>query len=107
RPFGEMAVASREQVSDAVSGAVQAFETVKLSPDERYRILLKAASLIEARGEALIETMTAETGFPRTDGLNEVRRCVQTLQLSADEARRIVGDMVPLSATPGLTDRIG
>jgi succinate-semialdehyde dehydrogenase/glutarate-semialdehyde dehydrogenase len=49
----------------------------------------------------------SETGFPRGDGENEVRRCVQTLQLSAEEARRLVGDIVPMEATPGLKNRMG
>jgi len=36
-----------------------------------------------------------------------VRRCIQTLRLAADEARRIAGEVIPLDATPGLRNRIG
>lgn len=106
-PYGQMAVASPQQVHEAVAAAAAAFPRIHLSPHERYRILMRAAELIEARKDALMDTLVSETGFPRGDGENEVRRCVQTLQLSAEEARRIVGELVPLEATPGLKNRMG
>ncbi|MVW72702.1 aldehyde dehydrogenase family protein [Bordetella sp. 15P40C-2] len=106
-PYGEMGVASARQVDEAVGAAALAAKSIKLSPDERYRILMRASELLQARKESLLDTLVAETGFPRGDGENEVRRCVQTLQLSAEEARRLVGELVPMQATPGLKNRMG
>ncbi len=100
-------VAGVAQVTEAVTSAQQAFEASRLTPSDRHRILGRAASLVEERREDLIALVSAETGFPRVDAENEVNRTVLTLQLSAEEAHRIVGEMVPLEATPGLTDRIG
>jgi acyl-CoA reductase-like NAD-dependent aldehyde dehydrogenase len=105
--FGEMAVASPQQVELAVTGALAAVQSSQLKPYDRYRILSKAARIVEARIEALVALMRDETGFTRADGENEVRRCVQTLELSAEEAKRLNGELVPMQAADGVRDRIG
>lgn len=105
--YGEMAVASAEQVTAAVTGALQGQQQSTLTPYQRYKILLGAARQVESRIEPLIELMRHEAGFTRADGENEVRRCVQTLELCAEEAKRLTGEMVPLQAGDGVTNRIG
>jgi len=67
--FGEMAVASLEQVDEAVAGASAAVAASTLGPYDRYRILSKAARLLEDRFEKLIALMRDEVGFTRADGL--------------------------------------
>jgi succinate-semialdehyde dehydrogenase/glutarate-semialdehyde dehydrogenase len=105
--FGEMAVASLEQVDEAVAGAYAAVAASKLTPYDRYLILSKAAALLEERIEPLIALMRDEAGFTRADGDNEVRRCIQTLQLSAEEAKRLNGELVPMESGAGVRDRMG
>ncbi|HEY6630355.1 MAG TPA: aldehyde dehydrogenase family protein [Rhizobiaceae bacterium] len=107
RAFGTMAVASEAQVDSAVAGAVAGQRESTLSPYERYRILLRAAQLVETRMETLVELMRDEAGFTRADGENEVRRCVQTLELSAEEAKRLNGELVPMLAASGAKNRLG
>ncbi len=105
--YGEMAVASPGQVNAAVAGAVQAQQQSTLTPYQRYRILLAAARIVESRLAPLIELMRHEAGFTRADGDNEVKRCVQTLELCAEEAKRLNGEMAPLQAGDGVKNRIG
>ncbi len=105
--YGEMAVASAEQVTAAVTGAVEGQRQSTLSPYQRYQILSRAARLLEGRLEPLVELMRHEAGFTRADGDNEVRRCMQTLELSAEEAKRLNGDMAPLQAGDGVKNRFG
>jgi acyl-CoA reductase-like NAD-dependent aldehyde dehydrogenase len=105
--YGEMAVASHAQVEAAVSGAVRGQQACALAPYERFKVLSAAARIIESRMEQLVDLMRAEAGFTRADGENEVRRCVQTLELSAEEAKRLVGDMVPMDAAQGAKNRLG
>src|SRR6187455_3430224 len=59
--------ASREQVNAAVGAAHRSFTEHKLDPSERYRILRRAADLIEQKSELLARTITAEAGFPSVD----------------------------------------
>jgi succinate-semialdehyde dehydrogenase/glutarate-semialdehyde dehydrogenase len=106
-PYGEMAVASAQQVTAAVTGAVDGQRKSALTPYQRFKILSAAARVIESRMEPLIELMRHEAGFTRADGDNEVRRCVQTLELSAEEAKRLNGEMAPLQAGDGVKNRIG
>lgn len=107
RVFGEMDVASVEQVDLAVSGALAAVQTSQLKPYDRYRILSKAARIVETRIESLVALMRDEVGFTRADGENEVRRAVQTLELSAEEAKRLSGELVPMLAADGVQNRVG
>src|SRR5690349_10240133 len=93
--------ASKEQVDAAVAAARKSFDDVKLDAQARYRILMKAAELIEARRELLAATIVAEAGFPWVDADNEVTRAVQTFILSAEEGKRLAGEMVPIEAAPG------
>jgi acyl-CoA reductase-like NAD-dependent aldehyde dehydrogenase len=105
--YGEMAVASPEQVTAAVAGAVVGQQQSTLTPYQRYKILLAAARIVESRMEPLIELMRHEAGFTRADGDNEVRRCVQTFELCAEEAKRLNGELVPMQAADGVKNRVG
>lgn len=106
-PYGEIALASREQVEAAVAGARAGFEADRLLPSERAAILAKAADLVLSRKAMFEKLMTAEAGFTTPDGDNEVRRCVETLRLSAEEAKRLEGELVPMHAAPGMKNRMG
>jgi acyl-CoA reductase-like NAD-dependent aldehyde dehydrogenase len=105
--YGTMAVASPKQVEAAVSGAVVGQQASRLAPYDRFKILSESAKIIESRIDLLVDLMRAEAGFTRADGENEVRRCVQTLELSAEEGKRLVGDMVPIEAAQGVKNRLG
>ncbi len=107
QPYGRMAVASAQQVEAAVGHAMQAQQASTLTPYQRYRLLLEASRLVLRESETLITLMRHEAGFTLADGDNEVRRCVQTLELCAEEAKRLQGEMVPLQAGDGVKDRIG
>jgi len=105
--FGEMSLASAAHVDAAVGRACEAFVAHQLTPHERFKILSKAAAIIASRQETLVKCMTAEAGFTRADGEGEVKRCVQTLELCAEEAKRITGRIVPIESTPNLRKRMG
>ncbi|MDO8299360.1 aldehyde dehydrogenase family protein [Lacisediminimonas sp.] len=107
RVYGEMAVASAAQVEQAVGIALAGVKASTLTPYERYRILSQAARNVESRMEVLVGLMRDEAGFTRADGENEVRRCVQTLELSAEEAKRLNGELVPMQAAAGMKNRMG
>ena len=77
-----MAIASPEQVAQAVGAAVEAFGACTLTPSDRYRILSKAADLVEQRRPGLMATLAAETGFPRSDCETEVTRTIMTLPIA-------------------------
>jgi acyl-CoA reductase-like NAD-dependent aldehyde dehydrogenase len=98
--------ASRQQVDNAVAAARRSFAERPLEPYDRYRILAKAAQLVEERRDVLAETIVAEAGFPIADAVNEVNRTAQTLLVSAEEGKRLVGEVVPIEGAPGNAHRL-
>ena len=104
--IGQAARASREQVDRAVRGAQHAFERERLDPQRRYQILHDTAALVDEHRQDFIDRIVAEAGFPVADADNEVSRTIQTLLLSAEEAKRLSGEMVPIESAPGNAHRL-
>ncbi|MDM0074442.1 aldehyde dehydrogenase family protein [Variovorax sp. J2P1-59] len=107
QPWGAAHVPSRTQVAECVAAAQAAFKGSTLDGNTRGAILERAATLLEQRGDELIAIMQAEAGFTRHDAAGELRRCVITFRLSAEEARRFSGELVPMEGAPGQAGRIG
>jgi len=106
RPIASLNTADQAQVRHAVDCAHAAFRRGAGTPFERGAVLERAAGLLEGRLEDFVRTMQAEAGFTASDATGEVRRCVQTLRLSAEEARRIAGEVVPLAGAPNQAGRM-
>ncbi len=105
-PGAHVTTASRAQVEQAVAAAHAAFRRGAPSPYERGAVLDRAAALVEARLPDFVRTMQMEAGFTVADATGETRRCIQTLRLSAEEARRLAGDVVPLAGAPQQAGRL-
>jgi lactaldehyde dehydrogenase len=98
---GSVPLATREQVTAAVDAADRAVAASDLSAYERYELLSDAADRMEAEADAVARLLTAEQGKPITEARGEVDRAVQTLRLSAEEAKRGFGEQVPMDAQRG------
>lgn len=73
----------------------------------RAEVLLKTAAGLQAQLEDFALRITLEEGKPITEARGEVGRAIQTLTLSAEEAKRIHGETVPLDAAPGWAGQFG
>jgi acyl-CoA reductase-like NAD-dependent aldehyde dehydrogenase len=98
---------SQAQVQEAVAAAHAAWRAQLLTPHERGAILDRTAALLEQRGDELVRALQLEVGFPASDGQGELRRCLTTFRLSAEEARRFGGEMVPIEGAAGQGGRLG
>lgn len=107
QPCATVTTADAAQVRQAVEVAHAAFRQGAPVAYERGVVLDRAAQLLEARSEEFVRAMQLEAGFTQSDAMGEVRRCLQTLRLSAEEARRLAGDVIPLAGAPGAAGRIG
>jgi glyceraldehyde-3-phosphate dehydrogenase (NADP+) len=79
----------------------------KLSSYDRWKILRKAADLMAARNEELGQTISQEEGKIIAEGRGEASRAVETMMGSAEEAKRIHGETVPLDADPTGSNKFG
>ncbi len=106
--IGEVAVASRAQVALAIQAAEKAKPIMRaLSAYERGEILDKVADLFSKHRQEAANILSAEAAKPINAAMLEVDRTVQTYHFAADEARRLIGEMVPIDAAPGGKGRFG
>ena len=107
-PAGATYSATEAQYEEAVTAAVDAFETTKTLPAfERGRILREISAGIKARREELGVIMAREAGKPIRDALVEVDRATLTFRLGAEEAERMTGETIPLDLLPSSKGRVG
>jgi len=107
-PAGSTYHASPEQYEEAVTAAVRAFQETRILPAyERGRILREISAGIRARREELGRLICLEAGKPIRDALVEVDRAVVTFRLGAEEAERMVGEVIPLDIMPASKGRVG
>jgi acyl-CoA reductase-like NAD-dependent aldehyde dehydrogenase len=96
-----VAKASAEHARRAIEAAERAMRE-PLPAWRRADILERASKLIEERNEELARSITAEAGKPIRNARVEAARAVNTYGLSAGEARRLSGEVVPIAGTqPG------
>ena len=79
----------------------------KVSSYDRWRILRKAADMMAARNEELGQIISKEEGKIIAEGRGEASRAVETMMGSAEEAKRIHGETVPLDADPTGSKKLG
>lgn len=79
----------------------------KLSSYDRWRILRKAADLMAERNDELGRLISTEEGKVIAEGRGEAARAVETMMGSAEEARRLHGETVPLDGDPVGANKLG
>jgi acyl-CoA reductase-like NAD-dependent aldehyde dehydrogenase len=82
--------ATPADVEQALACAVEGARQMRRMPGyERYQILHRAGRLLAERQEKLGRIISTEEGKTLADGHFEAGRAVQTLELSAEEAKRL------------------
>ncbi len=100
--------ATEEEALQAIKVAKQGTkEMAKLTPYEVYSLLMKTARLLEERAEDFARTLVLEVGKTIREARTEVQRAIQTLLFSAEEAKRIGGEVIPIDAHPNGKGKFG
>jgi len=95
-------------VKAAIETAVEGYEINRNLPvHERITILKKACEIMEDRYEELAKTIATEGSKTITEARKEVGRAINTMMISAEEARRICGETLPFDSAPGSENRVG
>ena len=91
--------ADKGDVERAVQSAERGARAMaKLTSLERARILFRAAELMTQRKEELGQLISREEGKIIAEGRAEVLRAIDTITGSAEEAKRLHGETIPLDA---------
>jgi acyl-CoA reductase-like NAD-dependent aldehyde dehydrogenase len=92
----------------AIEAAQQGFKEMKqLSAYQRFEILHKTAQIMKSRQEELAQTLSKEVGKTIKEARGEVARALQTLTLSAEEAKRLTGEEVRFDGAPTGEGKMG
>ena len=99
---------TKEDVKKAIDAAVEGFEISKNMPvHERVDILYRAAQIMKERQEELARIIATEGSKTIREARGEAARAVNTITLSAEEAKRILGETIPFDSMPGAENRVG
>ncbi|HEY8471223.1 MAG TPA: aldehyde dehydrogenase family protein [Natronosporangium sp.] len=89
-------VAGAAMVDEALAYAQRSRAAVEaISPAARAAVLERAADLVDAYRDEFTRLLALELGKPVRDGRGEMVRVADTLRVSAAEARRIGGEVLP------------
>jgi acyl-CoA reductase-like NAD-dependent aldehyde dehydrogenase len=106
--IGELPIADAAAVDRAVQQARDAFAAWSATPaHKRSTVLRRAAELIEARKQDIATLIAREAGKAWKYAIGEVSRGVETFTFSAEEAKRIHGETVPMDASAFGERRLG
>jgi len=94
--------ADKEDFEKAIAAADAAFHTWgKTLANEREKILMKAADILEQRLQDYIDAIIADSGGTQLKAAFEAGFVVNMLRSAAGEARRIFGETIPADS-PGM-----
>ncbi len=100
--------ASVEDVQSAVGAAVEGRRINRdLPAHKRMEILRRTADIVKERSEEFARTIATEGSKTIREARKEAGRAVNTLMISAEEARRILGETIPFDTVAGSENRVG
>jgi glyceraldehyde-3-phosphate dehydrogenase (NADP+) len=93
--------ASRAQLDRAIIAAEAAFTTTRQMPTyDRVNLLKAIAAGLQERRDEIARLIALEAGKPLREAEVEADRGVFTVDVAAEEARRIEGEVIPLDLLP-------
>lgn len=106
--FTTVPKASKKDILFAIEEAKEGAKiAAKMSVHERMKILNGVVRYIESNHENFAQTIASEGSKTITEARAEVTRCLETIRLSAEEARRIKGETIPFTQREGSGNRLG
>ncbi|WP_173918348.1 aldehyde dehydrogenase family protein [Halobacillus sp. Marseille-Q1614] len=100
--------ASKEQMREAIEAAERTYRTTKVWPvHERMNILNRVAQYMRDHAEDFAQVIATEGSKTINEARGEVKRAAQTIQISAEEARRINGETINFDQNEGSENRVG
>lgn len=100
--------ATEQDVLLAIASAKRGYEIARKMPvHERAAILNRTADYVEKNKEDFAQTIAREGSKTIKEARKEANRCVNTLRISAEESKRILGETIPFDSFAGGENRVG
>lgn len=108
RTVSRVPVPPAAMVEQAIASAVAAVPAMRaMRPYERQAVLDHCTRRLQERAEELALALCVEAGKPIRDSRGEVGRLISTFRIAAEEATRIVGEVLPLEISSRTRDYHG
>ncbi|MGB6407668.1 MAG: aldehyde dehydrogenase family protein [Planococcus donghaensis] len=105
--IGDIPKASKEDVEKAIDAATNASEEMaNLTAYQRAEILEQLVALFIEHRERAAKLISLESAKPLKYALGEIDRTIETYKFAAEEAKRLTGEMVPMDAAKGGSNRL-
>lgn len=105
--IGEIPKASVSDVEAAIEAASDAQEAMEaLTAYERAAILEQLVALFIEHKEQAAKIIAQESAKPLKFALGEIERTIETYKFAAEEAKRLSGEMIPMDAAKGGSNRL-
>jgi glyceraldehyde-3-phosphate dehydrogenase (NADP+) len=105
---GTTYLATRDQLEAATRAATDVFPTFSRMPTfDRVALLKDLAAKMREHRQELIQLVSKEAGKPINEATVEVDRGAFTIDTSAEEAKRIAGEVIPLDLLASSKGRYG
>lgn len=100
--------ATADHMKMAIEAAVSGFQRARTMPvHQRMAILHKAADILANKHEEYARIIACEGIKTIREARKEVTRCIETIRISAEEARRLNGETIAFDQMPGSENRKG
>ena len=97
--------ATVEHVKQAIAAAAN--YDFHLTAWDRYEILYTFCQLLKKHEDEFVQLISKEAGKPIKESIIEINRSYQTFLVSAEEAKRINGEIIPVDAIKGMPKKNG
>ncbi|MDC4987821.1 aldehyde dehydrogenase family protein [Acinetobacter baumannii] len=106
--IGNVKCTDSKEIDILLSKAKKGIQLAAALPrHQRSKILENAAEMIKCDLDIFANLIVQEAGKTIQQAKKEVKRCINTLKLSADEARHNIGEVIPFDAYEGSEARQG
>ena len=103
-----VAMADADAIDEAIGAAEAAARPMRdLRAYERQAVLDHCVRRMKERAEELTTALCIEAGKPINDARGEVSRLIDTFRVAAEEATRILGEVLPMDISPRARDYSG
>jgi acyl-CoA reductase-like NAD-dependent aldehyde dehydrogenase len=100
--FVQVSKAGTKEKDMAIEAAQRAMRQSEFGPAQRFQVLHRAHELLLERLEEFAACIAQEGGKPIADARTEVNRSALVFLLSAQEAAKIAGEIVPTQVAPNV-----
>ncbi|RME20162.1 MAG: aldehyde dehydrogenase family protein, partial [Candidatus Zixiibacteriota bacterium] len=106
--IGRVSLGSADDLTAAITAAQKTFPKMKALPSyKRAEICMQISEAIARDKQKFARMMALEVGKSLKDSLGEVNRAIDVFRISAEEAKRIGGEIMDLDWAPGMDGRMG